>query len=685
MIRILAILLLVAGPALADGPADNVPEQSRPIPPKGKPVPEDQRKALEVGLAKLGKAVEALHASNDPKVARLVPDVEIYEKSVHYALEYDEFYTPEEVVTAKRMLDEGLDRANALLEKGDAPWTRATGTVWLAYRSKIDGSVQPYSLIVPESWNALSPHRHRLDVWFHGRGETRTEVFFYNERKKDRGEFTPEDAFVLHPYGRFCNAAKFAGEIDALEALADVQARYKIDEDRVAVRGFSMGGASTWHFAVHYADRWFAANPGAGFSETPRFLDVFQKEKLEPAWYEKVLWHWYDCPEVAVNLAQCPTVAYSGEIDNQKQAADVMAEALERLDMPLTHIIGPKTPHRYHPEAKQEVARRMEELARIGRERVPRRVRFVTYSLLYNRMDWITLDAMDEHWKPAKASALVDPSGRLDPVVVVQNVRVHPGNAHGLCPLDRGRPIQVHIAESSENGDSDDEGTRLTVPGPETDRSWKARFHKDGDEWKVGPLPENGLRKVHGLQGPIDDAFLDRFTFVMPSGQGAHPKVAAWVESERNRAVRRWRSQMRGDAHIKLDRDVTDADIAAGNLVLWGDPESNSVLKKIADKLPIKWDGDQIVAGDRKFPASEHVPILVYPNPLNPKKYVVLNSGFTYREYDDLNNARQVPRLPDWAIVDVTTPPNSRFPGKVVDADFFDDSWALKPPHQAHP
>ncbi len=57
---------------------------------------------------------------------------------------------------------------------------------------------------------------------------------------------------------------------------------------------------------------------------------------------------------------------------------------------------------------------------------------------------------------------------------------------------------------------------------------------------------------------------------------------------------------------------------------------------------------------------------------------MVLISGFTYREYDDLNNARQVPKLPDWAIVDIRTPPSSRSPGKVVDADFFDEAWTLK-------
>ena len=70
--------------------------------------------------------------------------------------------------------------------------------------------------------------------------------------------------------------------------------------------------------------------------------------------------------------------------------------------------------------------------------------------------------------------------------------------------------------------------------------------------------------------------------------------------------------------------------------------------------------------------------MLIYPNPLNPKKYVVLNSGFTFREYDYLNNARQVPKLPDYAVIDVTTPPNSRHPGKVVRAGFFGEKWELQ-------
>ena len=63
----------------------------------------------------------------------------------------------------------------------------------------------------------------------------------------------------------------------------------------------------------------------------------------------------------------------------------------------------------------------------------------------------------------------------------------------------------------------------------------------------------------------------------------------------------------------------------------------------------------------------------------NPKKYIVLNSGFTFREYDYLNNARQIRKIPDYAVVDTATPPNERYPGKIVAAGFFGEKWELIP------
>src|SRR4029079_12036738 len=103
-----------------------------------------------------------------------------------------------------------------------------------------------------------------------------SEVNFIQGRQTQPGEFTPRDAFVLHPYGRYCNANKLAGEVDTFEALDAVRAHYPVDDDRIAVRGFSMGGAACWQFATHYAGMWAAAAPGAGFAETAEFLKLWE-------------------------------------------------------------------------------------------------------------------------------------------------------------------------------------------------------------------------------------------------------------------------------------------------------------------------------------------------------------------------------------------------------------------------
>jgi hypothetical protein len=81
------------------------------------------------------------------------------------------------------------------------------------------------------------------------------------------------------------------------------------------------------------------------------------------------------------------------------------------------------------------------------------------------------------------------------------------------------------------------------------------------------------------------------------------------------------------------------------------------------------------VVNGQTFDAGRYVLVMIYPNPLNPTKYVVLNSGFTFREADYQNNARQTPKLPDYAVVDTQTPPGPRGWGQLPKAGFFGEKW----------
>lgn len=665
---LLGIALTWFGPAtLADGPRDNNPATVRLIPPVGVELTEKQRAQLEAGLAKLGDAIKGLQRKKaDAFVAELLPDVLIHHKAVSDALTYNEFLKKNDIAAAAELLEEGLGRA-VQLAQGKAPWASQTGLVVRGFISKIDGTVQPYGLVVPESYSAVGNHKHRLDVWLHGRGETSGEVGFINSHRKSAGQFEPEGAFVLHPYGRYSNAFKFAGEVDVLEALADVQQRYRIHANRIAMRGFSMGGAGCWQMGVHFADRWFAVNPGAGFAETREFLRGFQDEELNPTWWEEKLWHWYDCTDWAVNLSQTATVAYSGEIDRQKQAADIMEAAMEREGLDLVHLIGPDTAHKYHPDSKVEVSKRLAQLESFADGALSRHVRFSTYTLRYPSMNWVTVNAMGVHWAEARVEARII----NDRVIEAQTSNVNAltfSIPTGQSPFDLSRPVVVEI-----------DGQRFEGPRSKTDRSWQFSLHREGGRWVEGGVAAHGLMKKHGLQGPIDDAFMDSFVFVAPTGKFNQAKVEKWVDSELAHGVEQWRKQFRGVARVVKDDAVDASHIASSNLVLWGDPSSNVILKKIAARLPIQWDREKITVGDRTFDAAHHALVMIYPNPLNPDRYVVINSSFTYREYAYLNNARQVPMLPDWAVIDLRTPPGYVWPGKVVDAGFFDEAWQLKP------
>jgi len=647
------------------GGMEGAAQRVRPIPPPGQEIAEADRREIETRAVNLAEKINLLRArwEKSGEMRALIPEVEIFHKAVTWAVEGNQvFNATNEVPAALKLLDMGLDRAFQLL-RGEPGWTTQTGLVARAYVSKIDGSIQPYGLVIPGSHAATPDVPRRLDIWFHGRDERLSELNFVWQRTRSAGEFTAPNTIVLHLYGRYCNANKFAGEVDLFEALEHVRRHYAIDENRIVVRGFSMGGAACWQFATHHAGLWAAAAPGAGFSESARFLGLDPADPSIPA-HQKTLWHWYDCTDYALNLFNLPTVAYSGENDRQKQAADMMEAALAREGIPLAHVIGPKTEHRYHPDSKTEINRRIDAIAAAGRDPYPPEIRFATWTLRYNEMKWLKLTGLEKHWVEARVRAVASGGSKI---------RVDTTNVTSLeLALGPGQRLLGLAAKPTILLD----GVELEGPLVSSDGSWSASFAKEAGVWRAGGPAGAGLRKKPGLQGPIDDAFMDSFRVVGvdPKDTPFSERTAAWYDSESARGAREWKRQFRGEVRMVEDAENPPLD---GNLALWGDPRSNVTLGKIAGRLPIQWDKEGIQVGGKRFSADHHVLAMIYPNPLNPERYVVLNSLFTFRELDYLNNARQVAKLPDWAVINVSEPTTPEAPGRVVASGFFDEAWRL--------
>ncbi len=149
--------------------------------------------------------------------------------------------------------------------------------------------------------------------------------------------FQPPNTIVLHLYGRYCNANKFAGEVDLFEAMDDVKKHYAIDENRLLGAGIQHGRR------VGMALRNALRNLGGSGS---RQRDLRRRASLRmstsrvPSQHgiEEKLWHLYDATDYAANLYQVPVVAYNGDKDPQREAADIMERYMAEEGAPLTRL-----------------------------------------------------------------------------------------------------------------------------------------------------------------------------------------------------------------------------------------------------------------------------------------------------------------------------------------------------------
>ena len=89
------------------------------------------------------------------------------------------------------------------------------------------------------------------------------------------------------------------------------------------------------------------------------------------------------------------------------------------------------------------------------------------------------------------------------------------------------------------------------------------------------------------------------------------------------------------------------------------------------DRLPFKWTRQSVTLNGQTFPSNENYPALIYPNPLNPAKYVVLNSGLTINDRG-YNGDYGTPLWGDYAIVKVK--PGAAVP-ELITAGLFDENW----------
>jgi dienelactone hydrolase len=635
-------------------------------------VSDEVRKAAEERGDKLAHMLDELRRLGVPDT--YLVDVEVYRKAALWALRLGEFYDAEDGQRLLDVLDRGLLRA-AQLARGETPWlTEAGRPVARGYRSRIDGSVQPYAVTFPAEFGKERQRRWRLDVVLHDRDPRLTEVRFLHARL-GAAEVRGQDWVQVDVYGRGNTGYRWAGETDVWEAADSFLAlerqlnrAHLLDPARVLIRGFGMGGTGTWQTGLHRPDRFCVLGPGAGCTSTRNCVKDLPAKLPD---YQQDCLHIYDAVDYAENAFNVPVVAFAGGDDPELAAARAVEERLRGAGVSMSLLVAPGVGHALPPEWRQKAEAEYERHADRGRPEYPAKVRFETYTLRYPSTDWVEILALDRHYHRARVEA---EHGEESFTIKTSNVRA----LHLTLPPGSSRQAVVVTID----------GQKLEavpyLPAPDAAALHLYLERRDGRWEAVWPerLAVERLRhpqKVAGLHGPIDDAFAGPFLCVRGRGPAWHDGPAQYADACLERFRDEWARHFRGELPVKDDTEVTPQDLATRHLVLFGDPSSNPLIAQVLPGLPLSWTRDRLAFAGREYDPRTHLPAMIYPSPLAADRYVVLNSGHTFHAADFRSGgALLFPRLGDWAIVKVPSRKEEAPAVEVAGAGLFDDFW--RPP-----
>jgi len=451
----------------------------------------------------------------------------------------------------------------------------------LTFFSAVDDSDQPYALYLPQDYNpakryplvislhgAWSNHRLNLKRVF-GKGNLPGESDLLATRYFQ--QFRNVQYIVASPYARGTIGYQGIGEKDVYDVLADVEKRFRIDEDRIYLTGLSMGGGGALWLALTHPDIWAAVAPVC---------------PAAPAGSE----------DLAPNLLNVPVHLFHGDQDPAVPVA-VSREWQKRLLELGTHaeyIEYPGVKHNSWDNAYKDGAV-FDWFAKFTRDRFPDRVRYVTRAYKYNRAYWVTIDGLTPG-ELASIDARFTARNRLE--IITKNVRAFTLTLKGHPKYVSKRPLVVVL-----------NGNRHTLrPGAE------AAF--DGE--KPGKYSPPAGSKRPGAEGPVAEAVASAHIYVYGT-EAAAPEQLRERREIAERAADWSTPQMKPllANRVVADRDVTEDDIKTDNLVLFGTKETNSLIAGMAGRLPLELNPGAADYG------------LLFIAPVNGR-YVLVNSGLPW-------------------------------------------------------
>jgi poly(3-hydroxybutyrate) depolymerase len=553
-----------------------------------------------------------------------------------------------------------LDDAELLMRAGGTPLSghEAPGRHELAYLSPIDMTAEPIIVYVPTIYDGRTALP--LLVFMHGYDYQIDKVNWnetmYSPAMQDLAE--KNGFLVAMPYGRSNTEFMGVGEVEVLNTINHMKQLYKVDSQRVFLSGASMGGSGAYTIACHYPHLFAAVFAITGRVDYYLWLGL-KADQLPP--YKRIQTDTDYARYMLENLLHVPVFICHGANDpllNVGQSR-LMKRLLQELGQSVKYVEFEGGDHYIWSDSFGNP-----ELAPWLKERIapiyPKTVKYSTLNLKFNRAYWVEIDDFAEWGKEARVEASVnDPSHIVVAATNIAALTLRPGTL-----VEAGKPVTISV-----NG-----ADRVVTPGAD------GAFHL-----ALADLPPTGaLRKSSHLCGPVRDAFNSRFLIV--AGTAGTPEETDIEVKRAQEAAREWNAFTQGRASLTSDARVADADIRDCNLILHGSPFTNSLVAKIAEQLPIKIERDSYVVGDRRVPRGESSLLMVYPNPLNPQRYVLIADGPRWGKGLGINHKFDL--VPDFIVFAQDVEVDPQIPrlfqdvaatNRSICAGYFDVQWRLSP------
>lgn len=516
----------------------------------------------------------------------------------------------------------------------------------LAYEAENDGSVQPYYLYLPPDF--VPSRKWPLIVFLHGYVPSITVLDPWVLPGEVCDIAGRNGCLLLIPYGRRNTDFQGVGEVDVIDTMRLVQKYYPIDEQRLYLSGVSMGGMGAWNLALRRPGQFAAVTPIAGHTDMLTWWG-WPRDQVAP--FKKWLIEWDNPIDLVMNARGQRFFVQHGADDqliSVSQSRNMVAAARDLGLQVEYHEYRGEGHYIYWGTECFEKAWAWQKQISLGRP--VREIDLKTYSLEYDQAFWLRVDRLEVWGKPAVVKIRVTADGK--------RVAVETQNAAGL-------------SLNAEEGCLDAEAV-FVVNGTE-----RTPERRDGPWVSFDLAPVQAAKdfpplKRRGLCGPAEEVFDSPFIVVQgTAGDDAQDedlatKVGRWAGE--------WNAFADGYPRIATDTEIGQDDIARYNLVLFGTPETNSVLARLADKLPVRIADHDYRIGERRLTGPQLGLVLCYPNPLAPDRYVLIYSGEYYGEKLSINHKHDL--LPDFLVFR-----GDRFEyddaNQWVCGGFFDSAWRL--------